>query len=87
MFVIEDCIIQILRIIRGKKIKFPGVSSKRIKGGLYKTLSNLFSNFKTDKINEMQKLQSYKSMLLHHNCFKYERKISLIENYVQNKNL
>jgi hypothetical protein len=34
MFVIEDCIIQILRIILGKKIKFPGVSSKRIKGGL-----------------------------------------------------
>lgn len=60
---------------------------KRIKAGLYHTLSNLSSTLHSDNLIELQRLQSYKSMLLHHNCFKYERKISLIEDYVQNKNL
>ena len=57
----------------------------RIKAGLYQTLSNIASNHCHNLQNEYEKLQSYKSMLIHHNCYKYNAKIELIESYIQNK--
>lgn len=60
---------------------------KRIKAGLYHTLSNLSSTLYSDDLIELQRLQSYKSMLPHHNCFKYQKKIDFLEEYTQNKNL
>lgn len=57
----------------------------RIKAGLYQTLSNIASNNYHTLENEYEKLQSYKSMLIHHNCYKYNAKIELIESYIQNK--
>jgi hypothetical protein len=58
---------------------------KRIKAGLYRTLSNLNSSIYSDNVNELQRLQSYKSMLTHHNCQNYLKKIEFLEEYSQNK--
>ncbi len=58
---------------------------RRIKAGLYQTLSNIASNHCHNLQNEYEKLQSYKSMLIHHNCYNYNAKIELMESYIQNK--
>lgn len=60
---------------------------KRIKAGLYQTISNLSSTMSTDNSSELQRLDSYKSMLTHHNCYNYERKIGFLEEYVKHKHI
>lgn len=60
---------------------------KRIKAGLYHTLSNLSSTLQSENLIQLQRLQSYKSMLPHHNCHKYQKKIEFMEKYIHNKRI
>jgi RNA-directed DNA polymerase len=61
---------------------------KRIKKGIYTTLQELLEPVLfQDKIKKIEKLTSYKSILLHYNCYNYSCVIEKLEDYVLNKRL
>lgn len=57
---------------------------KRIKAGLFHTLIDI-SNMHSYNLIELQRLRSYKSMLIHHNSHNYNKKIEIMEEYINNK--
>lgn len=58
---------------------------KRIKAGLYKTLNTIINNYDASIETELEKLQSYKSMLMHHSCKKLTKQINLLTTYALSK--
>jgi hypothetical protein len=55
---------------------------KRIKAGIYQTLNNLNNNTFIKLETELEKLQSYCSMLIHHNCYNLQKTIDLLLPFV-----
>ena len=58
---------------------------KRIKAGLYKTINNLLNGIFESIDTELEKLQSYTSLLKHHSCKKLLKHINLLATYALSK--
>ena len=57
----------------------------RIKAGLYKTINNLLNGIFESIDTELEKLQSYTSLLKHHSCKKLLKHINLLATYALSK--
>lgn len=56
---------------------------KRIKDGLYRALVDLYTIDSTICLSKaLERIQSYKSMLVHHSCYHYRRGIEVLESYI-----